>query len=309
MTRSTRRGFTIVELLIAMTVGLVVLTLASQLVLGSVRSISSSDARSFVDRQARFLSTSLQRDLQEAGVDLQSTTDFGSVQAYGDTLVLLRVPYEGTPAEPSREYPTAFSTRPGNGNGTCGGNCLDLQRGTAPFEPQAGDVLLLQLGNTRRLVVAGTVSTGSGNARLTWPGRGQLMGRRYGLRNPDVRLQAQPLANIVRRLEATMYYRRGDSLMRASRFDPTTGDPQPQLLATGVTDFRVRLFFTDGDSATTSIDTDADATNDPNDITAVGITAVLQPDPEDIRRGFSATPRTVRWFIAPRNLAYERNRL
>jgi hypothetical protein len=304
-----RAAFTIVEMLIAMIVGLLVLTLASQIVLAAVRSLSSSDARSFVDRQARFVGLSLQRDLQEAGVDLESSADFGSVHAYGDTLAILRVPYDSTPAVPSREYPSTFATRPGTGLGTCGAFCLDLQRGTAPFEPRAGDVVLLQVANQRRLLVAGTVATGSGTATLTWPSLTGFLGRRYGLRNPDVRLDAQPLANIVRRVEATVYFRRADSLMRATAFEPTTGAPQPQLLATGVSDFRVFLHFADGDSAATANSTDADGTNDPDDVTAVSVTAVLQPDPRDIRRGFSAEPRTVRWFVAPRNLAYEKNRI
>ncbi len=307
-----RRGFTIIELLIAMTVGLVILTLASQIVLAAVKSMSGNDARATVDRNARFLGLSIQRDLQEAGVDLESSVDFGSVHAYGDTLVVLRVPYDSSAtalAAPSREYPSTFSTRPAAGLGTCGALCLDLATGGSPFEPQTGDVVLLQVANQRRLVIAGAVGTGSGTATLSWPSLTGFLGHKYGLRNPDIRLDAQPMANVARRLAATMYFRRADSLMRATSFDPTTGAPRPVLLATGVSSFRVFLHFIDGDSASTANDTDADATNDPNDIAAVSVTAVLQPDPQDIRRGFSAAPRTVRWFIAPRNLAYERNRI
>lgn len=305
-----RTGFSLVELLVAMVVGVIVLMLATQIVLAATQSITSGDARASVDRTARFLGLSLQRDLQEAGVDLESSVDFGSVHAYGDTLAILRVPYEGSPAMPSREYPSQFSVRPAAGTGTCAATCLDVARGTAPFEPQAGDVLLLQVANARRLVVAGTTSTGSGTAVLNWPDLPTgFLGRRYGLRNPDLRLDAQPLANLVRRLEAQVYYRQGDALVRATRFNPLTGAPDGQVIATGVTSFRVWLHFVDGDSASTANGSDADATNDPNDLVGVSVVAVLAPDPNDIRRGYSASPKTVRWFYAPRNLAYERNRI
>lgn len=305
-----RTGFSLVELLVAMVVGVIVLMLATQIVLAATQSITSGDARASVDRTARFMGLSLQRDLQEAGVDLESTTDFGSVHAAGDTLSILRVPYDSTPAMPSREYPSRFTLRPPAGSGTCATNCLDLLRGTAPFEPQLGDVVLLQVANTRRLLIAGGTSTGSGTAVLNWPEiTTGFLGRRYGLRNPDIRLDAQPLANVVRRLEAQVYYRQGDSLVRATRFSPTTGAPEGQVIATGVTAFRVWLHFVDGDSATTANGTDADATNDPNDLVGVSVVAVLAPDPNDIRRGYAATPKTFRWFYAPRNLAYERNRI
>jgi len=307
--RRARTGFTLVELLIAMIIGVIILMLASEIVLSTTRSARSGEARASVDRNARFVGLSLQRDLQEAGVDLESSVDFGSVHAYGDTLVVLRVPYDSTPAMPSREYPSRFTTRPAAGQGTCGTNCLNVDRGASPFEPVVGNVVLLQISNSRRLAIAGTVTTATGTATIAWPTLTSFLGHTYGLRNPDIRLDAQPMANLVRRLEATMYFRSGDSLVRATRFNATDGRPDGQALATGVSSFRVWLHFTDGDSAATANGTDLDATNDPNDVTGVSATAVLRPDPNDIRRGYSALPKTFTWFFAPRNLAYERNRI
>ena len=67
-TRTPRRGFTLVEMLIAMVIAMVVVTSAMAFTVTSYEARRHWTIREGVDRDARFVGMSLARDAQEAGV-------------------------------------------------------------------------------------------------------------------------------------------------------------------------------------------------------------------------------------------------
>ena len=67
MNTRTRRGFTLVELLLSMTIALVVITGATSFSMNSWKTRRGWTVREGVDRGARFVGLSLARDVQEAG--------------------------------------------------------------------------------------------------------------------------------------------------------------------------------------------------------------------------------------------------
>ena len=96
-----RAGFTLVELMIAMIVGLVVLAAATAVVASTWRGAAGGRMREGIERNARFMNSALNRDLSETGVGIASSVRFGSLSVRNDTIVILSVPYtNGTVASP-----------------------------------------------------------------------------------------------------------------------------------------------------------------------------------------------------------------
>ena len=63
----------------------------------TVSEIEGNRLRGDVQKGARFIGMSLERDLQSTGVGLASTTSFGSLALWGDTIAILGAAY--TPPE------------------------------------------------------------------------------------------------------------------------------------------------------------------------------------------------------------------
>ena len=313
-----RRGFTLIEVLVAMTVGVLLLMLTMQIVQTILRSSSSTDQRVEVDRAARLIGVALQRDLQEAGVDVSSSPKFGSVWVKGDTIVMLRVPYKHSTAGDTAAYVYPIimpEDRPGAGTGTaCGTFCLDIDLANGnpvggaslPIQPAVGGAALLIANGQSRLILPTAITNAGATAQVTFANVTAFLGHPTGLRNPNIQLA--PSGNTLQQVIATTYYRSGTSLMRATTYT-STGAPQGEVLADSVTAWSVKVLFVDGDSATTANPTDADLTNDWNDVSGVRITATIAPNAPDRRTGQTPPPRTYQWTVSPRNLTYERNRL
>ncbi len=82
------------------------------------------------------------------------------------------------------------------------------------------------------------------------------------------------------------------------------------MVATGVQAFTARLVFTD-DSLVAQADSgsDGNAVNDYDDIAALRVQATIQGDRTDPRvNGGLPVTKQLQWWVAPRNLIYERNR-
>jgi prepilin-type N-terminal cleavage/methylation domain-containing protein len=292
-------GFTLVEFLVAMVIGLVVLTASTSLAISSWRGLAGVELRDGLDRNARFMGTSLHRDLQEAGVDLASLPGFGSLMVSNDTLSILRVPYEPAQAIPYSLSIANFAT------GVCGATCVEIETGGVAPLLVAGDLAQLHANTQRRLILITGVNPAAGGYRIQFTGADSLLGRPAGLGG----LVINPAATFVQKVAAATYWLEGDHLMRAERL-AVTGAPQGEVMATAVQAFDVSLVFTDGDEASTADPNDVDASNDYDDLAAVRVRAVLQADRTDprVNRGTLLT-RAKEWYVVPRNLIYERNRL
>lgn len=303
-----RRGFTIIELLIALLMGIIVLASATSVATSTFRNQDGTRAREDVVRQARFVGMSLDRDMSEAGVELESDLAFGSVAARNDTISILSVSYDPDRAPVYRmvtPYDTTVLLPPG---GSCGYYCINLKGGTpgAPVEFEPGDVALLNAGGSRRLVIVSSVSPINDSTAVTFLDGSSYLFRPAtyagGLRLPRGNTSMQ-------RLRAVTYWMENGTLMRAERFrSDGTLDGAP--VADQVDSFRVSLVFEDGHEASFADPTDGSNDNDYDDIVSVRLRLRLRPDSMTAvaARGGTVSGRAFDWRFSPRNLIYERNR-
>jgi len=297
-----RRGFTLIELLISMVIGLVVLASALSVADVMYGSVTAMRLRDDVGRQARFVGMSLQRDVGEAGVDLESVMAFGSLAARGDTLTVLSVPQDPVPPEywvAPHQTATLYVDQ-----GTCGTHCVNLRSSAPQLVP--GDLGLLSSLGTHRLFVVSSVVTQTDSSKVTFVSADSLLFRPANMQ--DLKLDKGRTSAYVQRLKPVVYWRENGQLMRAERMKVNgTYDGVP--IADGVRSFQVRLVFTDGDVAARANPSDADVTNDYDDLIGVRVAIELDAARADksVRDGELLT-RRYEWHFTPRNLVYERNR-
>jgi prepilin-type N-terminal cleavage/methylation domain-containing protein len=298
----SRAGYTLIELMIAVVVGVLVLSSATSLALTTFRSMSGLQMRDGIDRNARFMGLTLQRDLAETGVDLESLADFGTLAVWNDSISILRVPYEPTP-------PPAYPLSVANfSDGVCGATCVEIQ--TAGLAPvlAVGDIARVQLNQQRRLILVTAIAPAANGAyRVGFANFATVIHHTSGMVTGIT--SANATAAVVQRVQPVIYWRQGTQLMRATRLN-ANGSFAGEVIADGVQSFTATLTFTDGDEAASANPLDADGTNDYNDIAGIRVRAVLQSDRIDLRvnNGLPLT-RSYEWFVAPRNLIYERNRV
>ncbi|HEY7636138.1 MAG TPA: prepilin-type N-terminal cleavage/methylation domain-containing protein [Gemmatimonadales bacterium] len=295
-----RVGFTILELLIALTVGLVVLTAATKLAAMTWVGVRGLSIRDDLTRNSRYIGLSLQRDVQETGVDLTSTVDFGSMATFSDTVVMLRVPY--APAA-SNQYPLSTSNF---ANGVCGATCVEIRTGGPAPDIAVGDLARVQLSNTRRLIYVTGVAAVNGGYRIQFTNNANLLHHTAGIAG----LVVNPASTIVQKLGMVAYWRENGQLMRAQKLNANL-TLAGESIATGVQTLTATLVFVNGaEAAQADNGTDGTSTNDYDDIAALRIRATVQGDRTDPRvNGGRPVQRLLQWWFAPRNLIYERNRV
>ena len=298
-----RRGFTLIEMLVALSLGSIVISAAMKFTINSLRGIQAQDAREDVSRTARFLGLGFDRDVRAAGVGFASTRTFGSLSTLADTVVILSVPF--TPAEaPPHQIATPLAAVP-PGVGTCGPTCIDVLTTATGMDLAPGDIACLQVASERRLILVTAVAPRGDTTSITFAGAPRLLLHAAGLSNS---LQVDLAATFIQKLTAVEYYMSGDSLMRVVRIK-TSGLPDPDLAAEGMSRFTLALRFEDGHEANFANATDADATNDFDQIVGLHISGLLTADRIVVGvNGSRPVNRKVDWRFAPRNLLYEHNR-
>ena len=75
-------GFTVIELIIALTLGTIVIAAAIRYVITEFRVLTANEIREEVTRNGRYMAVSLRRDLQRAGVGIETTKTFGTVDTW-----------------------------------------------------------------------------------------------------------------------------------------------------------------------------------------------------------------------------------
>lgn len=298
-----RGGYTLIELMIAIVVGVLVLSSATSLALTTFRSMSGLQMRDGIDRNARFVGLTLQRDLAETGVDLESLADFGTLAVWSDSIAILRIPYE---PGPSPVYALSVANVPNNGQ--CGLTCVEIQTGGTPPALAVGDVARLQLNRQRRLILIDGVTPAANNAyRISFAPLGTVIHHASGMLTGLTTVNAS--AAVVQKVQPVIYWRQGTQLMRATRLN-ANGSFAGEVMADGVQSFTATLVFTDGDEAASANSADVDGSNDYDDISGIRVRSVLQSERTDVRvNGGQPITRSYEWFVAPRNLIYERNRV
>jgi prepilin-type N-terminal cleavage/methylation domain-containing protein len=298
-----RAGFTLVELMIAMIVGLVVLAAATAVVASTWRGLAGGRSREGLERNARFINEALNRDLSETGVGIASSVRFGSLSSRNDTIVILSVPYtNGLPAPPHTFQYGGAPLAPATGS--CGTYCVDVD--TVGWDLAANDLALLQANNERRLIEVTAVNRSGAIASVTFRPETSLLQHEAAYAR-NLTLPNNGVA--VTKLRVVAYWVENGMLMRAQEMN-ANGTPKGELIATGVDSIRVRLVFSNGVEATTADPTDGDGDNDWDDILALRVNAWLHADPIDqrVNNGQPVT-RAYGWWFAPRNLRYEKNQI
>ncbi len=303
---ASRRGFTLIELLISVVLSVVVMGASLSFAIAAFRGAEGNKLREEVYRSSRFIGMALERDIQTTGVGITSNIQFGTLSTFNDTLVVLHVPWEPTPAFPYTIDPPAGTNNPLNPGGTCGTSCINLNKGPGnSFDLVPGDVARLQVNATRRLILITDVQSLGNTVALTFSSAPALLRYEAGL-SGGVLLDR--FSTIVQKLQPIVYYVENEVLHRADRLTPT-GDLIGFPIAYGVKSWEVNMVFLDLDEASEANPGDADVTNDFDDILGTHIIATLGTNRADIRVAEGGIfTRTYEWRMYPRNLMYERNR-
>lgn len=311
--RRGRAGFTVIELIIALTLGTIVLGAAVAYLIREIRSLAGNELRQSVARNGRYIGVSLRHDVQRAGVGIESTTEFGTVAirdgGLADTLILLHVPYTPEVSGPHALVPPTGTTNPLPPGGTCGARCVDVFRDAAEtFDLQPGDLARLQVVGTRRLIQVESVELSSDStARMTFSDASSLLGWPAGLSGG---LRLDRYSTFVQKLQPTVYYLDGRRRLHRAVSLRVDGSPEGFALAYEVPVFDVSLVFADGDEGELADANDEDDSNDFDDIVAVRIAVTVEADRADPRVNQGRLLRRAwEWTIAPRNLRYEKKRL
>ncbi|MCU0622415.1 MAG: prepilin-type N-terminal cleavage/methylation domain-containing protein [Gemmatimonadaceae bacterium] len=304
-----RRGFTLVELLAAMTIGLLVLGAATSFAINAWITQSRSQASEDTTRRGRYLATSLQRDVGEVGVFVSSSLRFGSLVVNGDTIGMLRVPTRDTSLSPSYLLRWNVASPPAAGVGTCGTHCLEVRKRSGRVEIAPGDLFLIRDDGTgsQRVLLATTVNDPNPTDTLAAVRVTFLNGVTRLWRWPSQMDSTISVPNsTVQKLAVAVYYRDGNSLMRASSFN-SAGQLVPELMAAGISGFEASVFFANGTQADSAFP--GDSLRNFCQVASVRALAQLTTDrPADPRIANSAlVTRPMEMTFLARNLVYQRN--
>lgn len=302
-----RLGFTMIELLIALVMGVIVLSAALSFGVSTWRTMEGNSVREEVYRNGRFIGMSLERDMQTVGVGIASTVSFGTLAVWGDTIVILSVPFDPNEAPPHDLDPKPGTDNPLPSGGTCGTYCLDLLPDAKNyFSLAAGDLARLQVNDERRLILLTSMKKTGNKYTVEFTPHSALLRYTAGLTG-DLRLDRY--STFAQKLSVIVYYLDGDKLMRAEKLNQD-GTPAGEILAYGVQTWEVNLVFTDLDEAPAASPLDSDPTNDFDDILGVRVRVVCAADrpSRNVKVGQLFT-KEFEWQFSPRNLMYEKNRL
>ncbi len=303
---SQRRGFTLVELLISLAVGLVVVAASLTFATSTFRGAEGNKLREEVARSARFIGMSLHRDVQTAGVGIESEVNFGTLNMFNDTLVLLAVPWEPQLAPAYSISPPFGTNNPLDPGGTCGAVCIDLNKDSnGDFDLARGDIARLQVNAERHLIVVTNVVDLGGTFQVSFLPDTTFLHYDAAFEGG---LQLDRFGTTVQKLKPVVYFVEDSVLYRAESFD-SIGGMEASPMAFNVVAWDTWLIFEDLDIAPAANITDADVTNDFDDLIGTRITATIATSRTDIRVNDGALfTRDYEWRIMPRNLMYERNR-
>lgn len=300
------------ELLVALTMGAIVVSAAVGYLIREMRTLAGSDLRRSLARNGRYVGVSLRHDVQRAGIEIETTTSFGTVAVWpgsqGDTLVVLHVPYAPSAAPPHVLVPPAGGGNPLPPGGTCGPRCIEVVKDAdAPLELEVGDLARLQVLETRHLILIDVINvTSDTSVELEFTDATSILRQPAGLTGG---LLLDRFGTYVQKLTPIVYYVDDErQLRRAVRLN-LDGSPDGDILAYGAEGFDVKLVFADGDELERADPTDADDTNDFDDVVAVKIRVTMVADRVDARvNQGQRLEKSYEWIISPRNLRYEKNR-
>lgn len=303
---ASNEGFTLVELVISLVLGVVVVGASLSFALSTFRGAEGNKIREEVYRSGRFIGMSLERDIQATGVGIASEIRFGTLNVFNDTLVALHVPWTPTNAYPYEISPSAGVNNPLDPGGTCGANCIELDKAPdGTFDLVPGDLARLQVNSERRVILVTGILDNGGTVDLTFAADTTLLHYRAAFAGG---MLLDRFSSIVQKLQPIVYYAIDEILYRSDQLD-SDGSLISSPLAYGVKSWDVKMIFVDGDEEDQGNPNDNDLTNDFDDIFGVRIITTIGTNRPDIRVASGGIfTRDYEWVMVPRNLMYERNR-
>lgn len=314
---SARAGYSIVELLIACVVGVLVLSSAMSLAVSTFRSLAGLQMRDGIDRNARYVGMVLQRDLTETGVLIDALPDFGTLAVWNDSISILRVAFD-TSAFPQYNLSAGAGNNQGMNNAPAPGipTYVDIATTVVP-RLAVGDLARYQRNTTRRLILVSAIQRMNATTyRVSFTTATRLIHHQAGLAGGIAPAVGNLTSAFIQKLTPVMYWRTPatNQLWRAQALN-MDGTWNGAVIADGVSAFDASLIFTDGDELTqavpasgTILPLDADTTNNYNQISGIRVRATVRSETTDARvNGGAFITRNYEWFVAPRNLIYERN--
>ncbi len=310
MSSLRNRGFTIIEMLIALVIGLVVLSAALSFVATTYRTAGGNEVREEVHRNARFIGMSLERDFQTTGVGITSTPAFGTLGLWNDTIVIIHVPFDSTEAKIYPLKPATCTVSPLPAGGTCGANCVNVDKGVGVFGIKVGDLAQINVNGVRRLIVVSTVTDMGTSMALQFITADSLLHLPAGVTGPPPTLLTCPTGTFVQRLIPILYWRDSQKRLWRAEALKLDGKPNGVIVAYGVDSLKSTLVFLDGTQATVVNRNGALPNQTFDNVVGLRVDAVLAAEKADPRLNQGQLyKRRYMWRFAPRNLMWQRNQI
>jgi prepilin-type N-terminal cleavage/methylation domain-containing protein len=266
-----RNGFTLVEMLMTITISSLVVGAALSLFDSFMKNERATSIRTEVHQNARYAVDMLTREILEAGEGLDPTAKFAVVSTADgssgapDTLFIVRSD-AGTAVHQVLE-PTGDPLKEILLNLTCADSVLDVRAGT---------LLHLARGPTRGLAIVNSVTRNETGVSCPPVDPDAdighvVLGVTAAARPHGWKLRANKDGAAAHRVNVAVYFINTDGptpvLVRATRQESGKWVGPP--IAEGIVDFQTDLVFGDGGVAPEASSKDTDATNDYDDIFTV----------------------------------------
>ena len=172
---------------------------------------------------------------------------------------------------------------------------------------EEGDLARLEVNGVRRLIVVEDVTVGGWALQVSFSAADTVLRQPAGLTG---NLQVEVPGTFIQKLHTIMFYVDDqDRLIRADRLN-MDGSPDGEVVAYNLEEFDISVVFEDGDELEQPNPYDLDYTNDYDDIVAVKVRVTVRAERIDPRvNGGRLLRKTSVWYVSPRNLRYEKNRI
>ncbi len=286
-----KRGFSLVEMMIGMTITMVVVGAFINLLINQNKSYSSESLRQEMHITGRVALDEIQREAMNAGTGLPGL--FPSIQIFDggttepDTITFIYVPQTNIYLE--------FATSP---KPNANANSMKFSSASDDDSLIVGEHLIIYDESSFNIIEITSINTSSHTAIFVPPA---------GVNTPSGLAKAyDPATTMITRVSVT------------SLTVDKTDSAHPQLIkfkgstvlgsiAYDIENLQVLLYFEDGDTASVADTTDGDTTNDPMDLNAVEVTITARSSRADTERnqeGDQFWRQEYTAMVAPRNLIY-----
>lgn len=308
-------GFTLVESIIALTLGSLVVLGAISLFSTQRRATSATEVRSEVHQAGRYALDMLNRDVSRAGEGIDPTSEFAVVATAdggggaADTTWILRAP-QTAPTHETAAVEPGFEKDSLNLRIRCNDPVDDVRAGVLVYIASGSSRGVAYVLDTEEDITdtcsssdPDTKQVGLLHASVT-----VIDGEDHGWVFQD---NSADMAAI--RVVPVVYFAEDPDaaprrLVRATDYDPDTGDWSGPPVAEGVRDFQVRLQLTDGRVVEEADPADADPDNDYDDIDIVRFDLTLEAlRTHQSLEGGQRLTREYSLAVTPRNQMYTRN--